>query len=82
MGEAWIVDGEALVMMMAMISSNYPSRQSDRTEFLVPDLGFAVAAEQQNSFWKNDEPPDVFDTKAIYRRKGDARRRPRKPHHV
>ena len=26
MGESWMVDGEALAMMMAMISSNSPSR--------------------------------------------------------
>jgi hypothetical protein len=40
MGESWMVDGEALVMMMAMISSNSPSRQGARTKFLVPNWGF------------------------------------------
>jgi hypothetical protein len=35
-----MVDGEASVMMMAMISSNSPSRQGARTEFLVPNRGF------------------------------------------
>ena len=35
-----MVDGEASVMMMAMISSNSPSRQGARTEFLVADWGF------------------------------------------
>jgi hypothetical protein len=36
-----MVDGEALVMMMmAMISSNSPSQQGARTEFLVPNRGF------------------------------------------
>jgi hypothetical protein len=44
MGEAWLVDGEASVMMMAMISSNSQSRRSARTEFLVPEIGFAMAA--------------------------------------
>jgi len=44
MGETWMVDGEASVMMMAMISSNSPSRRSARTEFLVPEIGFAMAA--------------------------------------
>ena len=34
MGESWMVDGEASVM--AMISSNSPSRQGARTEFLPP----------------------------------------------
>jgi hypothetical protein len=33
MGEAWMVDGEASVLMMVMISSNAPSRQGARTEF-------------------------------------------------
>ena len=37
MGESWMVDGEASVMMMAMISSNSPSRQGARTEFLVAE---------------------------------------------
>jgi hypothetical protein len=40
MGESWMVVGEASVMMMAMISSNFPSRQGARTEFLVPNWGF------------------------------------------
>jgi hypothetical protein len=40
MGESWMVDGEASVMMMAMISSNSPSRQGARWEFLVPNQGF------------------------------------------
>jgi hypothetical protein len=34
-----MVDGEALVMMMAMISYKSPSRQGARTEFLVPNRG-------------------------------------------
>jgi hypothetical protein len=40
MWESWMVDGETSVMMMAMISSNTPSRQDVRTEFLVPNHGF------------------------------------------
>jgi hypothetical protein len=39
-GESWMVDGEASVMMMAMISSNSPSRQGARMEFLVPNHDF------------------------------------------
>jgi hypothetical protein len=35
-----MVDGEASVMMMAMISSNSLSRQDARTEFLVLNRGF------------------------------------------
>ena len=60
MGETWMVDGEASVMMMAMISSNSPSRQGARTEFLNPEIGFSMAAELRNSFWKNVEPPLGF----------------------
>ena len=44
MGESRMVDVETSVMMMAMISSNSPSRQGARTEFLVPGLGFLVVA--------------------------------------
>ena len=52
-----MVDGEASVMMMAMISSNSLSRQGARTEFLVPGLGFLVAATQPNSFVEKHRPP-------------------------
>ena len=52
-----MVDGEVSVMMMAMISSNSPSRQGARTEFLVPGIGFLVVAAQRTFFWKNFEPP-------------------------
>ena len=60
MGESWMVDGEASVMMMAMISSNFPSRQGARTEFLVAELGFLSVAAKRNSSLENVEPPDVF----------------------
>ena len=52
-----MVDGEVSVMMMAMISSNSPSRQGARTEFLVLELGFLVAATQRNSFMEKHRPP-------------------------
>jgi hypothetical protein len=39
MGESWMVDGEASVMM-TMISSESPSRQGARMEFLVPNSSF------------------------------------------
>ena len=45
-----MVDEEAPVMMMAIISFESSSRQGARTEFLVPELGFLVAAAKQNSF--------------------------------
>jgi hypothetical protein len=40
MGESWMVDGETSVMMMAMISSKFPSRQGARMEFLILNRGF------------------------------------------
>ena len=55
-----MVDGEAAVMMMAMISSNSLSRQGARTEFLVAELGFLSMVAKRNSLWKNVEPPSVF----------------------
>ena len=58
-----MVDGEASVAMMAMISSNSPSRQGARTEFLIPEIGFSMAAEFWMSSGKVVEPPDVFRSK-------------------
>jgi hypothetical protein len=40
MGKSWMVDGEASVMMMAMISSKSLSRQGATTVFLVLNRGF------------------------------------------
>ena len=60
-----MVDGEASVMAMTMISSKSPSRQGARTEFLVLGLRFLVVAEQRNSFWKNVEPPSVFRSRGF-----------------
>ena len=60
MGESWMVDGKAAVMMMAMISSNSPSLQGARTEFLIPEIGFSMAAELGMFSGKSDEPPEVF----------------------
>jgi hypothetical protein len=40
-GESWMVDGEmSLMMMMMKISSQSPSRQGAKTEFLVLNRGF------------------------------------------
>ena len=60
MGETWMVDGEALVMIMATISSNSLSQQGARTEFLTPERGFAMAAEFRKGFVKYGDPPDVL----------------------
>ena len=60
-GGIMVVDGEASVMMMAMISSNSPSQQGARTEFLVAESGFLSVAAKRNSLWKNfDPPPQCF----------------------
>ena len=77
-----MVDGEALAMTMAMISSNSPFRQGARKEFLNPELGFLMAAELRNSFWKKIEPPVGLRSGAIFSRKGSPRGCPRWAHHA
>src|SRR4051812_33743903 len=57
MGETWMVDGEASVMMVAMISSNSPSRQGARTEFLVPNRGFWWWWHNGTLYGKTSNPP-------------------------
>jgi hypothetical protein len=54
-----MVDGEMSVMMMAMISSNTPSRQGARTEFLVPNGGFWWWRRNGTLSRKNAEPPGM-----------------------
>jgi hypothetical protein len=56
MGESWMVDEEASVMMITMISSNSPSRQGARTEFLVPNCGFWWWRRSGTLSGKNAEP--------------------------
>src|SRR3954468_20627016 len=79
LGESWMVDVEALVMMMAMIFSVFPSRQGARTEFLVPGIGFLVVAAQRTCFSKSFEPPWDFSSRRSYRQKGRPRRCRRRP---
>jgi hypothetical protein len=55
--ESWMVDGEAPVMMMVMISSNSLSRQGVRTEFLVPNRDFWWWRHSGTLSGKNAEPP-------------------------
>jgi hypothetical protein len=50
MGESWMVDGETSVMMMTMISSNFPSRQGARMEFLVPNWSFTFSGDELDYF--------------------------------
>ena len=68
-----MVDGEALVMMMATISSKSPSRQGARTKFLTPERGFAMAAEFRKGFVKSVDSPDVFRSRGLSSRKGVVR---------
>ena len=76
-----MVDGEVAVMMMAMISSNSPSRQGARTEFLVHEIGFSVAAELWKVSGKSIDPPEVFRSKALCSPKGSAGGHTGGPHH-
>ena len=79
-----MVDGEVLVMMMMMatISSNSPSRQGARTEFLTPVRGFTMAAEFRKGFVKSGDSPDVFRLGGLCSREGVERGSPRLLHHV
>src|SRR3954454_24038572 len=79
LGDSWMVDVEALVMMTAMISSVSPSRQGARTEFVVPGIGFLVVAAQQTCFSKSFEPPRNFSSRRSYKQKGRLRRYRRRP---
>jgi hypothetical protein len=51
-----MVDGDTSVMMMAVISSESPSRQGARTEFLVPNRGFWWWRRGDTLSGKNTEP--------------------------
>ena len=75
-----MVDGEAAVMTMAMISSNSPSRQGARTEFLIPELGFSVAAELWSVSGRIDSGSGIFRLGAICSPKGVAMSHTRRPH--
>jgi hypothetical protein len=60
-----MVDGEALVMMMVMISSNSLSRQGARTEFLVPNRDFWWWRRSGTLSGKNAEPPLCFQVRDL-----------------
>jgi hypothetical protein len=81
MEKSWMVDGEASVMMMTMIFSNSPYRQDARTEFLVPNHDLWWWRRNGTLSRKNAQPPGVFRSEAICRRKGGSRRWLRRPHH-
>ena len=68
--------------MMAMISSNSPSRQGARTEFLVPEIAFSMAAELWRFSEKSVYPPEVFRLEALCSPKGSVGGHTRWPHHA
>ena len=72
-GESWMVDGEALVMTMKMISSKSPSRQDARTEFLIRVFGFSMAAECRCVSWKIVGGSNVFRSGGLSSPKGERR---------
>jgi hypothetical protein len=75
MWESWMVDGETSVMMVMMISSKFPSRQSARTEFLVPNRGFWWWRCSGTLSGKNAEPSILLGQKVYVggrRGRGDA----------
>ena len=76
-----MVDGEVAVMMMTMISSNSPSRQGARTEFLIPEIGFSMAAELWKVSGKSVDSPEVFRLEAFSSPKGSAGGHTGGPHH-
>jgi hypothetical protein len=82
MGESLMVDGEAVVMTMVMISSESPSRQGARTELLIPGIEIAAAAERGCVSRNMVEPPSIFRSRAIYSPKGSVGGRPRWPRHT
>src|SRR4051812_37133410 len=81
MGETWMVDGEASVMMMAMIPSKFLVPTGCQNGVYGSESRFFVVAAQQNSLWKNvDPPPEFLGQEATYRRKGRPRGCPSRPH--
>jgi hypothetical protein len=60
MGASWMVDGLASVMMMAMISSNSPSRQGARTETSDPDSRFRDGGGVTELLLENYRTPRCF----------------------
>src|SRR3954468_7449262 len=73
MRETSVVDGDALVMTMAMILSKFPVPAGCQNGVSGSEFWFLVAAEQ-NSFWKTiDPPPRFLGRKATYMRRGRPR---------
>ena len=65
-----MVDGEALVMTMAMISFESSSRQGARTELLIPEIEIASAAERRCVSRNMVDPPSIFRSRGLCSPKG------------
>src|SRR4051812_36049201 len=63
MRETSVVDGDVLVMTMAMILSKFPVPARCQNGVSRSESWFLLAAAEQNSFWKTIEPPSVFRLK-------------------
>ena len=58
-----VVDGDALVMMMAMILSKFLVPAGCENRVSGSESWFLVAAAERNPFWKTIEPQSVFRSK-------------------
>src|SRR3954463_124907 len=73
MRETSMVDGEALVMMMAMILSKFPVLAGCQNRVSGSESWFLMVATERNSFWKNVDPPRFLGQGVTYRRRGSPR---------
>src|SRR4051812_2032191 len=73
MRETWMVDGEALVMMVAMILSKSPVPAGCQNGVSGSESRFLVEAARRNTFYKNVETPQFLGQEASYRRRGRPR---------
>src|SRR3954463_15186811 len=73
MRETSVVDGDALVMTMAMILSKFLVPAGCKNGVSGSESWFLVAAAKQNSSWKTIQPPEFLSQKATYRRVGRSR---------
>src|SRR3954447_23734201 len=74
---SWMVDGEALVVMAVMISSNSPSGRVPERRLLIPILGFGTVAAERNSFSSSPTISEFLGYKEY-----SGQRRVRGPHGV
>src|SRR3954465_6959795 len=73
MRETSVVDGDALVMTMAMILSKFSVLAGCQNGVSGSESWFLVAAAERTSFWKTIDPPEFLGQKATYRRGGRPR---------